>query len=103
MKLFLSLLIVPLLASPWAAGLEARASKTGCNADNCLRALRNPTRTAAATSFCHSYTQASVTATTSLPPQFATASSANVWRYQFGQQQLRGLWERGILRSGSQI
>ncbi|KAK1951957.1 hypothetical protein LY78DRAFT_488188 [Colletotrichum sublineola] len=73
MKLSLSLLIVPLLASPWAAGLDARASKTGCNADNCLRALRNPTRTAAATSFCHSYTQASVTATTSLPPQFATA------------------------------
>ena len=67
MKLFLSLVIVPLLASPWAA------ATAGCNADNCLRALRNPTRSAAATSFCHSYTQANVTATTSLPAQFATA------------------------------
>ncbi|KFA60717.1 hypothetical protein S40285_10788 [Stachybotrys chlorohalonatus IBT 40285] len=72
MKLSLTFLIVPLLASPWAAGIDAR-STTGCNADNCLRALRNPTRTAAATSFCQSYTQANVTATTSLPPQFATA------------------------------
>jgi len=68
MKLSLSLLIVALLASLGAAEIEAR----GCNADNCLRALRNPTRTADATSFCHSYTQGLVTATTSLPPQFAT-------------------------------
>ncbi|KAG4431565.1 hypothetical protein IFR05_012959 [Cadophora sp. M221] len=68
MKLSLSFLIVPLFASACIAG-----ATTKCNADNCLRALRNPTRTAAATSFCHSYTQAIVTATTSLPPQFATA------------------------------
>jgi hypothetical protein len=73
MKLsLLSLLIVALLASLGAAEIEARWSTTGCNADNCLRALRNPTRTAAATSFCYSYTQGHVTATTSLPPQFAT-------------------------------
>ncbi|KAM7217991.1 hypothetical protein V8F06_006674 [Rhypophila decipiens] len=67
MRLSLSLLIAPLLASPWVA-----ANNNGCNADNCLRALRNPTRTAAATSFCRTYTQAIITATTALPTQFAT-------------------------------
>ena len=75
MKLSLSFLLVPLLASPWAAAIEARS---GCKADNCLRALRNPTRTAAATSFCHSYTQANVTATTALPTQFATPCGSGV-------------------------
>ncbi|KAK3312841.1 hypothetical protein B0H66DRAFT_568988 [Apodospora peruviana] len=69
MKLSLPLLIAPLLASPWGT---AGHTTTGCNADNCLRGLRNPTRGAAATSFCHSYTQANVTATTALPTAFAT-------------------------------
>lgn len=68
MRLSLSFLIVPLLGSPWAAATGAG----GCNADNCLRALRNPTRAVAATSFCHSYTAQVITATTSLPTQFAT-------------------------------
>ncbi|KAI9680888.1 MAG: Phosphatidylinositol 4-kinase type 2-beta [Caeruleum heppii] len=58
-------------ATPTPAIRGRTDNNKGCNADNCLRALRNPTRAAEAKSFCSSYTTAVVTATAGLPP-FAT-------------------------------
>lgn len=39
----------------------------GCNADNVLRALRNPTRAAGASVFCSGYLQSTLTVTTVIP------------------------------------
>ena len=44
--------------------LSASAVTASCNADNCLRALRNPARLEAAQQFCGTFTTAIVTATT---------------------------------------
>lgn len=59
------------LSNPWmfvllAASLITFTTATGCNQDNCYRALSN--RPSAATAFCHTFT----TSTQPLPPKTAT-------------------------------
>ncbi|KAI9681958.1 MAG: hypothetical protein M1817_000012 [Caeruleum heppii] len=49
-----------------ARNVEARTGGSGCNADNVLRALRNPTRSVGASAFCSTFLRSTVSETTTV-------------------------------------
>ena len=74
------LLVPALLATVSSMGAFAHCSEQSeCKLDNCLRALRNPTRAAAVNSLCQSFlaTTTTVTATTAIPTFLTNCGPAN--------------------------
>ena len=82
--LLLSALAMPVYCSP--ASPVNMFQRAACNADNCLRALRNPTDSVTASKFCSAYlplSTATVYSTTTTTPSavvsILTLSGVKVW------------------------